>query len=107
MKKSLIIGAIVIIVATIVLGTGFLGFNFLISENDNAIEKVDGELIQMCPDEWIDNQQPCGCPIEDLYCEGCQGNRDYFIFNGERRELGEFDVSWVLENCNLEKLVVY
>jgi hypothetical protein len=31
----------------------------------------------------------------------------YFIYQGKRRELSEFDFEWVQKNCNLTPQVVY
>lgn len=55
-------------------------------------ESIDGKL-RICPDAWIDNQLPTNGNID---------NRQYFIVNNYRRELAEFDVDWIRENCNLE-----
>ncbi|MDO8668970.1 MAG: hypothetical protein Q7K65_01615 [Candidatus Buchananbacteria bacterium] len=55
--------------------------------------------LQLCPDEWIDNQMPS----TDLK----KSETQYFIFNGKRRELNEFDVEWIQKNCSLKKQVVY
>jgi len=55
--------------------------------------------LQQCPDEWIDNQMPS----TDLK----KSETQYFIFNGKRRELYEFDVEWIQKNCGLKKQVVY
>lgn len=60
-------------------------------------------LLKQCPEEWIDNQMP---QVGDVkYAD--QMNPQYFILNGERREMGEFDIDWVTKNCNLEKQIVY
>ncbi len=56
------------------------------------------EKLQVCPDEWIQNKMPGIIP--DFSSE------DYFILDGERRELTEFDLEWVQNNCNLEPQVV-
>jgi hypothetical protein len=55
--------------------------------------------LQQCPDEWIDNQMPS----TDLK----KSETQYFILNGERRELYEFDVEWIQKNCGLKKQIVY
>ena len=31
----------------------------------------------------------------------------YFILNGQRRELSEFDLSWVEKNCTVKEHVVF
>lgn len=68
-----------------------------INQPDNPPDFKTG--LKICPDEWIDNQMP-GDSSDKL-------QRQYFIMNGERRELEEFDVLWVQKNCNLTKQVVY
>jgi len=30
----------------------------------------------------------------------------YFVQDGERRELSEFDMDWIEENCDIEKSIV-
>lgn len=56
-------------------------------------------LLRACPEEWIDNQMPTvGTP---------PARRDYYIYQGVRREVSEFDEMWVRENCKLEKQTVY
>lgn len=63
---------------------------------DNGQSQNSG--LKICPDEWIDNQMP-----GDKSEEG----RQYYILDGERRELKEFNTDWVQNNCNLEKQVVW
>lgn len=66
---------------------------------------ADEENLRLCPDEWINNQMPCGCNGGD--CSGCNdASRQYFIVKGERRELSAFDVDWIKENCNIEPIIV-
>lgn len=56
-------------------------------------ENIEAVRLQECPDEWIENRMP-GMP------EGDEANTEqYFIVDGERRELSEFDVTWVIESC--------
>lgn len=55
--------------------------------------------LQQCPDEWIDNQMPS----TDLK----KSETQYYILNGERRELYEFDIEWIQKNCGLKKQIVY
>ena len=52
-----------------------------------------------CPDEWIVDAMP------GIYDKN--ESREYFILDGERHELSEYDVDWVEENCGLEKQTVY
>jgi len=55
--------------------------------------------LQQCPDEWIDNQMPSIGPKKL--------ERQYFILNGERREIDEFDMEWIQKNCSLKKQEVF
>jgi len=55
--------------------------------------------LKQCPDEWIDNQMPSIGP-EKI-------ERQYFILNGERREIDEFDMEWIQKNCGLRKQRVF
>lgn len=53
--------------------------------------------IQVCPDQKIDNQMPGpGDP-----------KPSYYLLNGERREISEFDAVWVAANCNVPTQTVY
>jgi hypothetical protein len=63
---------------------------------DNNQSESSG--LKICPDEWIDNQQP-----GDMNEEG----RQYYILDGTRREVKEFDTTWVQNNCHLERQVVW
>ena len=50
--------------------------------------------LQICPDEWIDNQMP-----------GSDGS-EYFIINDKRAEIYDFDLEWVKQNCDVKPNVV-
>lgn len=50
--------------------------------------------LQICPDEWINNQMPGS------------GGSQYFILNGKRAEISSFDFDWVKENCDIKPQVV-
>ena len=54
--------------------------------------------LQVCPDEWYDNQMPPVEPSEQT---------QYFIINSERRELSEFDLNWIEQNCNIKPQKIY
>lgn len=55
-------------------------------------------LVRSCPDEWIENRMPGPISNEP---------KEYYIVDGERRELSDYDNAWVRANCDLEKQVVY
>ncbi len=54
-------------------------------------------LIQACPDEWIQNNMP-GPESKEV--------KEYFIYEGQRRELKEFDLDWIKKNCNIKPQIV-
>ena len=61
--------------------------------------------LQICPDEWYDDQMPCVYVNDSSECDM---ETQYFIIDNERRELSEFDVDWIKENCEInEPSVVY
>lgn len=55
--------------------------------------------LQQCPEEWIDDQMPTA----DLK----KSETQYFILNGERRELYEFNEEWIQKNCSIKKQTVF
>jgi len=79
--------------------TFWLGGDNDILSTFKFIKSKSTTLLQVCPDEWIQNDMPPTLKSEK--------DRQYYILNGERRELSEFDSDWVNKNCNLEKQIVY
>lgn len=65
-------------------------------------------LLRVCPDKKITNAIP-GSVDDTSVPQENRGipPREYFILNGERREVGEFDMLWVEENCSLEEQMVW
>ena len=60
------------------------------------------ELIRDCPEEKIVNRMPT--VVEE---GGSSEPNSYFIYNGERRELKEFDLDWIEANCELSETEVH
>lgn len=54
-------------------------------------------LLRVCPEEWIQNKMP-----------GIEGQeaKEYFIIEGKRREIKEFDLEWIKKNCSVKPQVV-
>lgn len=46
--------------------------------------------IRTCPDEWIENRMPSANNAVP---------EQYFIINGERHEIKDFDLDWIRNNC--------
>lgn len=75
MKKALILIAVAVL--------AYAGFKAL-----NA-----PSLLRECPDEKIVNRMPAIEP-------GDAGN-EYYVVDGARREVGEYDAAWVEANCQV------
>ena len=117
-KASLFLSAIVIVVALVIgftIGLKYNGrdnsdyYKSIEEENTQLKEKVsqlenqDAKL-KICPDEWINNQQPIVSESNESVGEI---NKQYFILNKERRELEEFDMNWIIQNCDIKITTVY
>jgi len=59
--------------------------------------------LEVCPEDWYEDKMPT--VTEDG--ETVKTPREYFILDGKRREASEFNLSWVKENCEIEKQTVY
>ncbi len=68
-----------------------------ISKSDNQL--ISGnDLFKVCPTDWIVNKMPV---IDKNQPE------EYYILDGKRWEISEFDVGWVRENCDVKPQAVY
>ena len=73
----------------------------------NPLEQM-GQKLQTCPQEWIQNNMPMvidDTKPNELRVQGL--DNEYFILNGERKELEECDIDWIKQNCNLEPTIVW
>lgn len=80
----------VLIIFSIVL----VGCTKNLSPKENNNKPIQKSGLQVCPDQWIDNQMP-----------GSIGSQ-YFVLNGETRKINEFDMNWIQNNCDIKKQVV-
>jgi len=99
-KKNLIIGLIVVIILGLIIGYAIFnqeGTNRDSNNNNINIYPTtnNNSGLRICPDYWADNQEPPFSPIPE--------ERQYFIIDEERRELSEFDVNWIKNNCEVNK----
>jgi hypothetical protein len=69
-----------------------LGLVLILLLSSCSITKTN--KLKLCPEKWYQNRMPGS------------GGSEYFILNSERRELSEFDLNWVKENCNITPEVV-
>ncbi len=67
------------------------------AKKKNAQNTTSSIGLQVCPDEWIQNKMPG--------TGGTEPN-EYFVLEGKRRELKEFDLSWIKKNCNIKPQIV-
>lgn len=81
---------LVILIAVLV---GVLGSGAFLYKNRNP------RLTKECPDEWIENRMPTG--------EGHDLESQYFIFQGERKEIKYYDVDWIKNNCSVQAQYVH
>ena len=67
---------------------------------DDSSKNTPARLLRVCPKEWYVDRMPSVGASNNLPGE-------YFIYNGVRRELTEFDVTWVKTNCSVKPQAVY
>ena len=56
-------------------------------------------LNRICPDEWVDDRMPTVGNGSEV--------RQYFIINGQRKELKDYDVNWIKSHCSVKVQTVY
>ncbi len=54
--------------------------------------------LQKCPQAWIVNKMPA--------TSKSNLPEQYFVLDGKRRDLSEFDLDWVKKNCDLKPQIV-
>lgn len=59
--------------------------------------------LRQCPDAWYQNQMPTVTNEKADHLPA----KEYFVIKGHRRELKEFDLNWVKENCKIKPTTVY
>ncbi len=67
---------------------------------NKTVQVFTDEKLRICPDEWIDNQMPMIVNNDSL-------PKQYFILDGKRMEMSEFDTLWVFNNCPLKAQMVF
>ncbi len=93
MKKLSLIILLIIIVIVLSVTTSIKKY---LPGNDAA--PAESALLQTCPDEKIINRMPG---------PGTVGESSYYIVNGERKEIAEYDAAWVAANCTVPEQIVY
>jgi hypothetical protein len=80
---------------TFIIILGILAIIFI----PKLINKYSVKLLKECPDEMIINKMPS---IDDSNTDN-----SYYIKDGKRREISEYDAVWVNMNCKLKVQEVY
>ncbi len=62
-----------------------------------------GALLKVCPEELIEDRMPTVSESPETRT----AVRSYYIYQGVRREVAEFDASWVKANCTVKKTIAY
>ncbi|MES2470776.1 MAG: hypothetical protein V4526_00910 [Patescibacteria group bacterium] len=83
MKKALTIIGIIIVIAA-----AYYAYIYFALGNDSKLHE--------CPDEMIVNKMP-----------GTSPQSSYYIKNGERREISDYDAGWVKRNCTVPTQEVF
>lgn len=82
-----------------------LVFGIILLIIDNL--SVNNKGLQICPDEMIVNEMP-GIDRSGETTNDVEATRSsYYILNGERREIDEFDTAYIAENCTVPVQSVY
>lgn len=78
---------------------------YLAFATSSGLGKKQG--LQICPTEMIVNQMPSIDRSGESESEALPTRSSYYILNGERKEIDDFDISWVGENCRVPVTSVY
>lgn len=89
-------GKILILVS--LFGSSVILFNMFPKKTSDV---EDSTKLQSCPDLWIENRMPI---VDDKLKSK---NNQYFIFDGERKEIEKYDLDWILANCDIKPQIVY
>lgn len=68
----------------------------LTAEGVSFTNPDQGNAERTCPDAWYKDEMP-GDPSSDNL------PREYMVVDGDRRELSEMDVDWIVQSCAIKK----
>ena len=92
-KKPLFIGISVFLAAGALVGA-------IVIQN-SSVQQANN-LIRECPELWYDNQMPRMYESDEARRKDNTPTQ-YLIFNGERKEVEDYDLNWIRENCPVNK----
>lgn len=94
-----VIGILVgLVVVAVIGGVSFYVLSANKSGEPNGTQ--ESTLIQECPDKWIHDRMP-------RIGEGNDPPAQYFIIDGQRKEIKDYDLEWVKANCSVKVQGVY
>lgn len=67
--------------------------------NSQTQTTVTTSKLEFCPDEKIDNRMPT--------TSGNNTPREYYIYQGKRYEISQFNATWVEQHCTITVQTVY
>ena len=74
---------------------------------------ITSRLLRVCPDQKIIDRMPTvinnggiGAPVSNVALSPARIS-SYYILNGKRHEIAEFDANWVGQNCRVTEQTVY
>ena len=76
----------------------------LIVFNSSHVGNVSNKK-RVCPEEWFDDQMPR--VINDKVPDIREGSSQYFIIGGERKEIKDYDLDWIRDNCTIKPQIIY
>jgi len=69
-----------------------------------CVKQAPADESDQCPDLLFQNKMPMACDT----VEECDALiREYYIVDGKRKELTDFDSEWVEQNCDVKVEAVY
>jgi hypothetical protein len=84
MRTTLLVTFIVVVIGA------FIGYTHFFADNTGGIG------LRECPDQKVINAMP-----------GTEPRPSYYVRNGQRREISEYDAAWVAKNCFVPEETVY
>lgn len=86
-----------------------LGLLTACKKDENKPDSVNTakELIKDCPDEKIINKMPQIVDDSGENTTAPQDSNEYYIYKGERKEISDFDQTYVDENCEVKETEVF
>lgn len=100
MKKLLLAVVFLFLSLTTIVVASNLSQRFTNPSSDTS-KITENIKLQICPDKWYKNEQPCVYQNSLLECK--KQEKEYFIIDGKREKLEDVDVEWIKKNCKINR----